>query len=247
MQNIQQESSVGNACDTQHMPFKPCLAIGDDGDLVSENTPIVLKSIAQPVRLAAGETLFRQNSPVTGFHLLLEGCLKETHIDGNGHESVINFFYPNEFAGMDSLGKSFFDNTTEALVDSLICSIPGPCVKDKNAKSVPCLEHYVWTLMALQMTKSKSRLLASRNYNAAQKLADFLVTQAKKTMTGKLAASHLDLPMSRQDLANHLGMSPETLSRLFADFTSRGLVKTWHAQAHILDFDGLNRMISRPH
>ena len=58
-----------------------------------------------------------------------------------------------------------------------------------------------------------------------------------------LSATEFNLPMSRQDIGNYLGMAIETVSRLFAQFQDRKLLEVRRRQVKILDLDSVRGMV----
>ncbi len=58
-----------------------------------------------------------------------------------------------------------------------------------------------------------------------------------------LSATEFNLPMSRQDIGNYLGLAIETVSRLFAQFQDKGILKVNRRQIVILNMDALKTLV----
>ncbi len=202
-----------------------------------------LANLSAPQLLQEGDTLFSQHEPMEGFYVVLGGCVRETHIDRTGRETIVGFHQLNDIAGLASLGESSYHNTAVALIDSRVCAVPCPYRESRLFSAIPHFQHQIWVLMGLQLTASKSHMLMCRHYQGNQRLAAFLLARLQHARDNAQPLSPLFLPMHRQDIANYLGMAPETLSRLFTAFETRGLVRCKRRYVEIPDSEGLRDLL----
>jgi CRP/FNR family transcriptional regulator len=87
---------------------------------------------------------------------------------------------------------------------------------------------------------------------AEERLASFLLSLSARFRQRGLSATEFNLPMSRQDIGNYLGLAIETVSRLFAHFQEQGLLRVNRKQITILELGQLKDMVEgcvgwRPH
>ena len=197
--------------------------------------------LSNAIDLKSGTRLFRQNDPIAMFYLIINGWFKTSSVNKDGYESIHGFYFTNDFIGLDSLGHRYALNTAEAITPSTVYGIPFPFQKNHVFKTPPELEHYIYDLMGLEITAVHDHLLAHRLCKADQKLAVFLLQESMRN--GSAPATQLNMPMARQDLANYLGISPETLSRLFSRFEAHGLVLATPKHVEILDLEGLASLL----
>jgi CRP/FNR family transcriptional regulator len=202
-----------------------------------------LANLSAPLLLQQGDTLFSQYEPMDGFYVVLGGCVRETHIDRTGRETIVGFHQLNDIAGLASLGESSYHNMAVALIESPVCIVPCPYRERRLFSDIPNFQHQMWVLMGLQLTASKSHMLMCRHYQGDQRLAAFLLAQLQHARDNAQPLSPLFLPMHRQDIANYLGMAPETLSRLFATFETRGLVRSQRRYVEIPDPERLRELL----
>ncbi|KPP98889.1 Crp/Fnr family transcriptional regulator [Marinobacter sp. HL-58] len=193
--------------------------------------------------LKPGSKLFRQGSSADRFYLILDGCLKESYVDQAGIESILGFYYSNEFMGLESLGEPAYEKTAEAITSCQVSGIPCPELKSNLFTKSPELEHYVWGMMGEAITAARKRVNVLHLEAADQKLATFLLAQCKRFC--RIAPIPLEMPMARQDIACYLGMSAETLSRLFTRFEDNGLIRSTKKQVEIVDHAGLTALLHR--
>ena len=196
---------------------------------------------AHAFKLKSGKKLFWQNGPASRFYLILEGCLKETYVDQTGYESIVEFYYCNEFIGLESLGEHTYKNTAEAITTSWVSGIPCPDLKNNLFKNAPELEHSVWGLMGDAITAARRHVRLLKLSTADQKLANFLLARCERS--GRVFPTTVHMPMARQDIASYLKMSAETLSRLFKRFESRGLIRGTKRHVEIIDYEGLTSLL----
>jgi CRP/FNR family transcriptional regulator len=84
-------------------------------------------------------------------------------------------------------------------------------------------------------------LLGKRS--AEERLATFLVGLSARYKSRNLSATEFNLPMSRQDIGNHLGLAIETVSRLFAHFQEQELLTVSRRAVVLTDLEHLKGMV----
>jgi CRP/FNR family transcriptional regulator len=84
-------------------------------------------------------------------------------------------------------------------------------------------------------------LLGKRS--AEERLASFLLSLSNRYHQRGLSATEFNLPMSRQDIGNYLGLAIETVSRLFANFQERGMVQVNRRRVVITDLARIRAMV----
>ena len=77
---------------------------------------------------------------------------------------------------------------------------------------------------------------------ADQKLAGFILTLSERYKQRGYSETRINLMMPRRDIANHLNMAAETVSRLFKRFQKDGLLEIKRTDLHIIDLEGLKRL-----
>jgi CRP/FNR family transcriptional regulator len=77
---------------------------------------------------------------------------------------------------------------------------------------------------------------------AEEKLATFLLSLSRRFQDRGFSARDFQLSMSRGDIANHLGLAVETVSRLFTRFQDEGLIAAEHKTVSLLDTDKLQQL-----
>lgn len=132
-----------------------------------------------------------------------------------GDRKVLQFIGPGEFLGMDDADHWLVSH--EAVDTVVLHAIPRSCLEAKLA-ACPALNVAVRHELAVQISRHAALLVMTSQTAAADRVLMFLrAYAARREGTGFIA-----LPMGRRDIADHLGLSMETVSRAFSTLRSRG-------------------------
>jgi CRP/FNR family transcriptional regulator len=173
---------------------------------------------AQP--LAAGSYLYRIGDPFTAIYAVRSGCIKSYTLDAGGHELVHGFHLRGELLGFDAVYPDRHRCNALILESSSVCVIPYQDIAQLSIK-FPSLQSQVLRLMSREFSR---QLLFAEGSGATQRIAIFLMDMHARLHQPDLPEYEFRLPMSREDIANYLGITAETLSRLLAKLQKRGLI-----------------------
>ena len=98
-------------------------------------------------------------------------------------------------------------------------------------------------LASKEITSDQEMQLLLGKRTAEEKLAAFFLSLSARYKPRGLSATNFNLPMSRQDIGNYLGLALETVSRLFAHFQEGGLLKVNRREVTITDLPRLKNMV----
>ena len=105
------------------------------------------------------------------------------------------------------------------------------------------LNHQLMRLASKEINADQRMLLLLGKRKAEEKLAAFLLSLSTRYKPRGLSATNYNLPMSRQDIGNYLGLAIATVSRLFARFQEEGLLKVNRREVTITDLPRLKGMV----
>ena len=83
------------------------------------------------------------------------------------------------------------------------------------------------------------------DYSAEERVAAFLLSLSARLSAAGSSASELDLAMSREDIANHLRLASETVSRVLAKFKMEHLIDVKGKRITLIRLDGLRELAAR--
>ena len=118
--------------------------------------------------------------------------------------------------------------------------------------TLPGLNRQIMRVAAREISAEQQMLMQLGKRTAEERLASFLLSLSTRFNQRGLSATEFNLPMSRQDIGNYLGLAIETVSRLFAHFQEQGLLHVNRKQITILELERLKAMVEgcvgwRPH
>lgn len=186
----------------------------------------VLGKLGRKRRLEAGQSLLWEGDEAVLVANVIEGLLKLSTQTADGKEQILGLAYPSDF-----LGRPFGQTTpygVEALTDAHVCIFQRSDF-DRFAREHPRLEHKLLERTLAELDRTRRWMLLLGRMSAEQKLANFLI-ELDERLGGQGCAPRLDqdqawtLPLSRQQIADVLGLTIETVSRLFTRMKGEGLI-----------------------
>lgn len=186
-------------------------------------------------RLRPGEHLYRVGDPFRFLFAVKSGCMKSYAVDAGGREHVMAFHFPGEMVGSDAIFPERCVSSCVALSPSVVCYLPFTGLM-RLSHEIPELQAQILRALSRDVLGTTS---IAGDFTAEERLAAFLVMVSARLHRAHLAATALDLAMSRQDIANYLRLAPETVSRILARFQKCGLVKADRKHITLTDHQGL--------
>ena len=209
--------------------------------LASDDMWRLEKIIGVRRRVYRGEYLSRANDAFQNLFAIRLGHFKTYQVTASGMPQITGFQMAGELLGLDAIGFDRHHCNIVALEDSEVCEIPYARLEDLLG-CMPTLLHHFHRLLSKEITFEQSAMLHVGTMSAEQRLAAFLVNLASRYATRGYAANHFQLRMSREDIANYLGLSIESISRLFSKFRSHGLLKVDKREIQFLQPVKLNAL-----
>jgi len=193
--------------------------------------------------LGVGNHLFGVGERFTAIYAVRTGCIKSYSINADGHELVHGFHLRGEVLGFDAVHPDRHRCNAVILEPSFVCVIP---YKDIARLSVEF--HSLHNQVLRVMSREFSRQLKFADSSVAtQRIAAFLMDIHSRLYQLGAAEHEFRLPMSREDISNHLGIAPETLSRLIAKMQRKGLIDVDRRRIRLLNPVRLRLMAQGKH
>ena len=173
--------------------------------------------------LEPGEVLFRAGEKVTTCATLTRGALKVSATDAEGRERILALVHPAGFVG--EFFQPFDDHEFVALAPSEVCVFAGEDIETAMS------EHLALGRALLRRTQedlhaSRTLLALTGKPDAQARVAGLLFGFAKAASDSPChPAQHFDLPLSRAECANMLGLTIETVSRKITALEKSGAIR----------------------
>ena len=202
---------VGHPCAGCEVRDKAVCGVLDCADLAN------FKNLGRTVKLSPGQVLFHEGDPVTRVFTLTRGTLKLYNLLADGRRHVTGFVHPGGFLGISMDEEHVF--SAEALDDAQLCWFPRSRFDGFVDKHSP-MERELYRIAAHELASAHQQMVLLGRKTATERLASFLVVLA-----GRGASRFVRLPMSRSDIADYLGLTKETVSRVLSAFRRDRLIR----------------------
>lgn len=209
--------------------------------LNKENIEALKPITRHPKPSQKGESIYRQDDIFSSIFIVRSGAVKTYHIDKEGEEYITGFFLPGEVFGTDGMHKGQHSQSAEALDTTTVCQISISKIEG-NFLFPPQLQQILLKALCSDIHDRQQPLLMLHHKHAEQRLATFLSDISARQNQRGLSATEFNLPMSRRDIAQYLGMTEETISRLFTRFQKRELLSACRRNIVILDAKALTNL-----
>ncbi len=189
-----------------------------------------------------GQHVFRAGDQSRALFAVRSGVLKSYCTTEDGDEQVLGFTLPGELVGLDGMSDDTYASSSVVLETASICELPYDSLEEL-CHSLHGLNHQLMRLASKEITADQKMLLLLGKRPVEERLVTFLLSLSTRYKSRGLSATEFNLPMSRQDIGNYLGMAIETVSRLFAHFQEEGLLKVNRREITITDLPRLKGMV----
>ena len=194
-----------------------------------------------PRRLAKGELLFEDGEEVDSFYKVVSGCLRTAKFLSDGRRQIDSFHFPGDILGLEFGGKH--RSTAEAIVASSVIAYPRVAI-ERASEINHILRDQAIAGALHSLGRAQNHILLLGRKSVAERIAGFLLDMSERIAGG---ADHFALPMERADIADHLGTSTETVSRVLTRFARLRLIHMHNYYAITLrDRAALSSLILHP-
>lgn len=190
----------------------------------------LLEQFGATVRLPRDHEIHAEDAAADYCYRILTGCVRTVKLMEDGRRQVGEFLLPGDLFGLDDLGTHAF--SAEAVSDVVLRRYPRRMV-EALAESRPTLARRLRELALTHLRSAHERMVLLGRKTAIERIASFVLELDRRTpATGRAL---LDLPMSRTDIADHLGLTVETVCRVLAHLKRDGAVSVCRAGVQLLD------------
>ena len=176
-----------------------------------------------PLGLMGAPMLFARNNEIYGEHepseylyQVISGAVRTYRMLDDGRRQISAFYLPGDIFGVEADDMHLC--SAEAICDSQILVAKRSAVMAR-AEHERSLARQLWMLTMRELQRVQEHSLALIK-SAEERMAGFLLEMAGRNSAGVA----VELPMSRQDIADYLGLTIETVSRTFTQFVHSGTI-----------------------
>ena len=195
-------------------------------------------------RLARGAALYRSGDRFDSLYAVHSGSFKSIRISRAGQAKVTGLYLPGEMIGLESINSGVHGYDAIALEDSEVCVVPYTALT-QLARLVPELQAQLLRILSADIARDQGLMLLLGGMDAEQRLAAFLLSLSKRYQKLGYAATRFSLRMSREEIGSYLGLTLETVSRLFTRLHREGLISAHQRAVQLNDLSRLRELVGR--
>ncbi|WP_127145360.1 Crp/Fnr family transcriptional regulator [Pelagibacterium montanilacus] len=200
---------------------------------------LALAGHTQTVRHKAGTELLADDAEITSYANVMRGVVKLSKMLEDGRQQLVGLQFAPDFLGR--LYGSQNALAAEAASDVEICRIPKAAL-ERLVKEYPELEHKLMEQTLRELDEARDWMVTLGRKTAAEKVASFLMLIAThidpvsraQAERRALTRTRFDLPLSRADIADFLGLTIETVSRQMTQLRKDGVIEIVNARSIVV-------------
>jgi CRP/FNR family transcriptional regulator, nitrogen fixation regulation protein len=178
---------------------------------VTAPSPFAVTQAPQTNFFNAGSEIYGQGEKAGHIYQVEFGAVRTYRLLADGRRQIAAFYLPGEVFGFEADATHHF--FAEAISATGVRTFRSSACSDLSRDLLP---------LALRgLVRAQEHLLVLGRQSAAERVAAFLLDMAERQ--GGL--NQFELPMSRMDIADYLGLTIETVSRTFSKFKEKGVVR----------------------
>ncbi len=175
-------------------------------------------------KLAKGSYLFHEGEAANGFFVVHSGAVNVHRVTEDGREQVIRVFYPGESLGeVVIVGDKSYPASAKTTEDSQVILIPTAFFREQTSNN-PDLALRILASMSLHLRYLIETVEGLKLKQAESRVVQWLLRQLEGLAVPSSGIPEITLPLAKHLLASQLGITSETLSRVFARLREQELI-----------------------
>ena len=169
-----------------------------------------------------GREVIGQGEATESYANIINGVVKLSKVLADGRQQIVGLQFAPDFMGRPFTRESAL--TAEAAVDTDICCFPRTVI-DRLVSEAPNLEHRLHEQALKELDEARDWMLTLGRKTAQEKVASFLYIIATHIDPESGTSNEFDLPLSRADIADYLGLTIETVSRQITKLRKENVIR----------------------
>jgi CRP/FNR family transcriptional regulator len=198
----------------------------------------------QELRLARGGQPYRQGDEFRALIAVHTGSFKICAASAEGAERVTGFAFAGDMMGLNSIDSGRHSDYAVALEDSGVCLLPWERIEEAAVR-IPIVRRQLMRMLSREIRHEQEMGLLLGRLPADGRLAAFLLALSRRYASRGFDGERFRLPMSRPDIGSILGLTAETVSRLFTRFRNEGWIQAHGRHLQIRSAGHLRALVER--
>jgi CRP/FNR family transcriptional regulator len=190
-------------------------------------------------RVESGSEMIGQGEAAKTYANIIRGVVKLSKMLSDGRQQIVGLQFAPDFMGRPFTRESAL--SAEAATDTDVCSFPRTVIERLVAEA-PGLRHRLHQQALKELDEARDWMLTLGRKTAQEKVASFLYLIATHVDPEHGTVNEFDLPLSRADIADYLGLTIETVSRQVTKLRKEGVIRIENSRRVIVpEIDRLMR------
>jgi CRP-like cAMP-binding protein len=170
-----------------------------------------------PLLVPPNQTIFSQGEPVDHAYKIVRGVVRLCKHLPDGRRQIAQFLFPGDYFSFVMIGDHGF--SAEAVVEVSLLSFSQERV-ERLCRDNPDLRNRLFQMLSQRVHDIQNHLTMVGRQTAKERVAAFLLLLAERTGAG----GSVSLPMNRQDIADYLSLTMETVSRTLSRLKAAAVI-----------------------
>lgn len=204
-----------------------------------------LNAIAMHRRIPAGKVILSDQETQSYFANVISGVIKLSKTLADGRQQIVGLQFPSDFLGRPFGARVAYE--AQAATDVYLCTY-SKAQFEKLIKEFPGIEHRLFAHTLDELDAAREWMLLLGRKSAREKVASLLLMVARRSQSVGCAPSagakgvKFDLPLSRLEIADYLGLTIETVSRQLSALKAAGVISLpSQREVHVPDLEALEK------
>jgi CRP/FNR family transcriptional regulator len=181
-----------------------------------------LAAITRTVNIAPHCSIFDEADPADYVYTITAGAVKVFKLLGDGRRQITGFLFAGDFLGL--IHNEAYAYSAEALVPTRLCRFPRGRLEALLVE-IPHLEQRLLAMASHELAAAQDQMVLLGRKSARERVVSFILMLSDSATRQGRPGDPLLLPMSRNDIADYLGLTTETVSRTFTLLKKQELIE----------------------
>jgi CRP/FNR family transcriptional regulator len=182
----------------------------------------LLAAAATTLEIRKDGVIFCEGDAPAQIHEVVRGLVRLHKLLPDGRRQIVGFLEAGDYLGLTFSGTFLF--SAEAVTETVVRRIP--CARFNAVLDAhPALQRRLLAMATTELVAAQDQMLLLGRKTAQEKLCSFLLMVSRRRARRGLAPEILRLPMPRGDIADYLGLTMETVSRVMTQLKTKGIIR----------------------
>ena len=180
-----------------------------------------MSAILSRLALEPGEPLFLEGEAARHLFNVTAGAVKIYKLLADGRRQMTGFLFPGDFLGLAN--DETYAYSATAITKTWVCRFPRGKL-ETLLKRFPKMERRLFAMASHELAVAQEQMLLLGRKTAREKIASFLLMLSGRAVRRGQGDNPVSVPMTRADIGDFLGLTTETVSRIFTHLRKSGMI-----------------------